>query len=121
MSYQILLDLLYKQNRYQDVLQTLESIKSKFAKRQIGEEPPQYIGTFAFAACYKMVSISLLQYYHLQLQYHSVHSVIMIEHLDIFLTDYRIRQNPGLIPKASWEKIEPRYPPSRYNLQLDWR
>lgn len=101
------------------MLETLESIKSKFAKRQIGEEPPQYIGMFAFAACYKMVSISLLQYYHLQLHYQSVHSVI--KHLETFLTDYRIRQSPGLIPKASWEKIEPRYPASRYNLQLDWR
>lgn len=51
MSYQILLDLLYENKKYQEVLDTFDNIKA----RQIqGGRYPKHVVVLVFAACYKM-------------------------------------------------------------------
>lgn len=58
-SYQILVDMLYEQNRYGDVLTVFEQIK----KRQIqGGRHPRHVVTLVFAACYKEVTTQTLLY-----------------------------------------------------------
>lgn len=56
-SYQILLDLLYEKERYQDVLDTFAIIQER--KFQGGVYPKHAI-VLAMAACYKLVNIILL-------------------------------------------------------------
>lgn len=52
-SYQILVDMLYEQKRYADVLTVFQKIKT----RQIqGGRYPRHVVTLVFAACYKDVS-----------------------------------------------------------------
>lgn len=51
MSYQILLDLLFENKKYQEVLDTFDNIKN----RQIqGGRYPKHVVVLVFAACYKM-------------------------------------------------------------------
>lgn len=51
MSYQILLDLLFENKKYQEVLDTFDNIKA----RQIqGGRYPKHVVVLVFAACYKM-------------------------------------------------------------------
>lgn len=51
MSYQILLDLLYENKKYQEVLDTFDNIKA----RQIqGGRYPKHVIVLVFAACYKL-------------------------------------------------------------------
>lgn len=57
MTYQILLDLLYENKQYQDVLDTVYLI----AERQVeGHTYPKNVIVLAMAACYKMVYLVLL-------------------------------------------------------------
>lgn len=58
-SYQILLDLLYKEKRYQDVLDTFENIKQRqvFGGRYRGN-----VIVLAFAACYKFNTPASFEY-----------------------------------------------------------
>lgn len=59
MTYQILVDMLYEQGRYQDVVDVFEIIKS----RQIqGGMHPRHVVLLVFAACYKEV-ISISTFY----------------------------------------------------------
>jgi pentatricopeptide repeat domain-containing protein 2 len=54
-TYQILMDLLYENGRYQDILDVFEIIK----QRQHQEAKyPKNVVVLTFAACYKLVSIS---------------------------------------------------------------
>lgn len=52
MSYQLLLDLLYENARYDDVIETFELIKSKQIQ---GTKYPKNIVVLTMAACYKQV------------------------------------------------------------------
>jgi pentatricopeptide repeat domain-containing protein 2 len=54
-TYQILMDLLFENGRYQDILDVFEIIK----QRQHQEAKyPKNVVVLTFAACYKLVSIS---------------------------------------------------------------
>lgn len=53
MSYQILLDLLYENKKYDDVLEAVDIIKNKQIE---GSQYPRNIVVLSSAACYKIVS-----------------------------------------------------------------
>ena len=55
-SYQLLLDLLYEQKRYQNVLDMFDVIKSRQVQ---GGRFPKHVLVITFAACYKMVIYSV--------------------------------------------------------------
>jgi pentatricopeptide repeat domain-containing protein 2 len=52
-SYQILMDLLFQNERYQDILEVFEIIKQR--QHQEGKFPKNVV-TLTFAACFKLVS-----------------------------------------------------------------
>lgn len=54
MTYQILLDLLYENKRYDDLIKTFEVIKEKQTQ---GTKYPKNIVVLTMAACYKQVII----------------------------------------------------------------
>lgn len=54
MSYQLLLDLLYENEMYNDILETFHLIKEKQIS---GSKYPRNIVVLTLAACYKLVCI----------------------------------------------------------------
>jgi len=51
-SFQVLCDLLYRNQMYQEILDVFEVVK---AKQVQGQKYPRNVSILAFAACYKMV------------------------------------------------------------------
>lgn len=57
-SYQILLDMLYNNGKYDEVIKTFEMIKSRQVQ---GGKYPKHVIVLVFASCYKQVSSIFIQ------------------------------------------------------------
>lgn len=59
MTYQILLDILYENQRYQDMLDVVEKIKTRQVE---GHRYPRNVIVLAMAACYKLVRYFIFEH-----------------------------------------------------------